>query len=178
MPGIPIKPAVLAELQRQLNQELGASHAYTALAVWCVDRNFKGFARYFYKQSAEERVHSQKFIDHLLDRGVVPELRQLPAPQGQFDHLLAVARQAQQMERDNTAGVNAAYEVAVREKDYPAQVLLHWFINEQVEEEDWTDEMVERVEAASCAGALSDLDRHIERYLNDEARPDALGEAD
>jgi ferritin len=176
MPGLPINPAVLAELQRQLNHELAAAHAYTALAVWCVDQNLKGFAQYFYKQSVEERAHAQRFIDHLLDRGQLPELRDLPAPRGRFDALLDVARQAQQMERDNTAGVNAVYEVALREKDYPAQVMLHWFINEQVEEEDWTDEMVERVESAGCAGALSDLDRHIDRYLSHDPKPECAGE--
>jgi ferritin len=37
-------------------------------------------------------------------------------------------------------------------------------------EEAWCLEMVERVERASCAGGLSDLDRHIERYLEDEVK--------
>jgi ferritin len=175
MPGLPIQPNVLAELQRQLNHELAAAHGYTALAMWCVDRNFKGFARYFYKQSAEERAHAQKFADHLLDRGQLPELRPIPAPRGQFDDLVQVAHHAQHMERENTAGINAAFESAISQKDYPAQVLLHWFISEQVEEEDWTDEMVERVLGASCAGGLSDLDRHIERYLADDALPEPLG---
>jgi ferritin len=69
------------------------------------------------------------------------------------------------MERTNTEGVTAVYEEALAAKDYPAQVLMHWFINEQVEEESWSAEMVERVEAAGCAGGMSDLDRHIERYL-------------
>jgi len=49
-------------------------------------------------------------------------------------------------------------------------VLLHWFINEQVEEEAWAAEMVDRVQAATCAGSVSDLDRHIERYLADEKK--------
>jgi len=69
------------------------------------------------------------------------------------------------MEHSNTQGINALYEAALAAKDYPAQVLMHWFINEQVEEEAWSLEMVERVQAANCAGGFSDLDRHIERYL-------------
>ena len=44
-------------------------------------------------------------------------------------------------------------------------MLMHWFINEQVEEERWSTEMVERVQSATCAGSLSDLDRHIDRLL-------------
>jgi ferritin len=167
MPGIPVKPAVLAELQRQLNQELSAAHGYDALAIWCEDKNFKGFARYFYKQSAEERVHARKFTSHLLDRGVLPELAPIPAPKGKFNSLLEVARQARAMEQANTAGINAVYKAAGKDEDYPALVLLQWFITEQIEEEDWADEMVDRVEAASCAGGLSDLDRHIERYLTE-----------
>jgi len=169
MPGVPIKPAVLTELQRQLNHELGAAHAYTALALWCVDQNLKGFARFFYKQSGEEREHAQRFMDHLLDRGVVPELRDVAAPRTKFGGLLEVARHAQSMEQANTTGIHQAYEASLKERDLPAQVLLHWFVSEQVEEEDWCDEMVERVEAAGTGAGLSALDRHIERYLADDA---------
>ncbi len=123
---------------------------------------------YFYKQAGEEREHARKFMDHLLDRAVLPNLAQLNAPKVQFDSILDIARTAQNMERSNTSGIHQCYDVAMREKDFPAQVLLHWFINEQVEEEDWTDELVERVERANCAGGIAELDRHIERYLTDE----------
>ena len=34
---IPAK--VLAELNRQFNQELSASHSYRALGLWCDDQN-------------------------------------------------------------------------------------------------------------------------------------------
>lgn len=167
MPPAPL--SVVTELQRQLNDELGAAHAYLAMALWCDDKNLKGFARFFHKQSSEERAHAQKFISHLLDRGTLPVLQALPAPQSQFDTLVQVARQAQAMELSNTAGIHKAYEAAMQAKDYPAQVFLHWFIEEQVEEEAWTDEMVTRTELANCAGGLGDLDRHIERYLSAEA---------
>src|SRR5438128_1951097 len=102
MPGIAIKPAVLSELQRQLNQELSASYNYTALALWCEDQNFKGFARYFHKQADEERVHARRFIAHLLDRGVLPDLAAIAAPKAKFKSLLDIAKQAQSMEQSNT----------------------------------------------------------------------------
>jgi len=102
---------------------------------------------------------------HLLDRRVRPELTAINVPRQNFKSLFEVAQQAQAMEIANTQGVNVVYEAALAAKDYPTQVLMHWFINEQVEEEAWSTEMVERVQAASCAGSLSDLDRHIERLL-------------
>jgi ferritin len=165
-----IAPKVIEELNRQLNLELAAAHSYLALSVWCDVRNLKGFGRYFVKQAGEERAHAEKILKHLTDRSVTPEVAALPAPKQDFRTLLEVAQQAQAQEHNNTLGIHAAYEAAVAAKDYPAQVFMHWFINEQVEEEDWSAEMVERVQAASCAGGLSDLDRHIERYLEQEVR--------
>lgn len=168
MPGILIKPLTLTELQRQFNAELTASHAYLALAIWCDKENLKGFARFFHKQADEERVHARKFIGHLLDRGAFPEVAAIPVPTGKFNNLLEVAKRAQSMEAANTKGIHAVFQAALQESDYPAQVLLQWFINEQVEEEAWADEMVDRIERATCAGSLGELDRHIERYLTEK----------
>jgi len=161
---------VFEELNRQFNQELAAAHSYLALSVWCDVRNLKGFGKYFVKQAGEERGHAERILKHLTDRGETAKVAGVPAPKQDFKTLLEAAQQAQSQERANTAGINAVYEAALAAKDYPAQVLMHWFINEQVEEEDWSAEMVERVQAATCAGSLSDLDRHIERNLEDEVR--------
>ena len=166
MPGIALNPAVISELQRQLNHEWTASHAYEAMAVWCDDQNFKGFARFFLKQAGEEREHARKIMAHLMDRSVVPVLSEIKAPRNTFQGLMDVARHAQSQERANTQGVNAAYEVAVREKDYPAQVMLQWFVTEQVEEENWADELIDRLDRAQCSGGVAELDRHVERYLS------------
>jgi ferritin len=160
-----IASQVIAELNRQLNHELAAAHAYQALSLWCSDENLTGFASFFAKQAAEEREHAGKIADHLLDRDSRPKLDGIAAPKQDFKSLLDVAQQAQVMEQANTQGINTVYEAAVAAKDYPTQVLMHWFINEQIEEEAWCTEMVQRVQAASCAGGMSDLDRHIERYL-------------
>lgn len=160
---IPAK--VLAELNRQINQELAAEHSYRALSVWCADQNLKGFAAFFAEQGAEEHGHTDKIISHLLDRRVLPELGAVAAPKREFKSLLEAAQHARAMEKSNTQGIYAVYEAAVAARDYPAQVLMHWFINEQVEEERWSTEMVERVQAATCAGSVMDLDRHIQKLL-------------
>jgi ferritin len=161
---------VLLELTRQFNQELAAAHSYLALSVWCDINNLKGFGKYFVKQASEERGHSERIIKHLTDRGVTAEVAAIPVPKQEFRTLLEVAQQVLAQEHANTLGIYAAYEAALAAKDYAGQVLMHWFINEQVEEEDWAVEMVERVQSATCAGGLSDLDRHIERYLEQEVR--------
>lgn len=163
MPTIP--PAVLAELNRQLNHELAAAYAYQVLSTWCVSRNLSGFAEFFAHQAKEERDHAQRIIDHVIDRRGTPEFIALPAPPQEFGSLAELAQRALKMEQANTRGITAVYEAAAAAKDYPAQVLMHWFIAEQVEEEAWATELVERVRDASCAGGLSALDRHIVRIL-------------
>jgi ferritin len=162
-----IPSKTLTELNRQLNYELTAAHAYLALSLWCGNRSLKGFAGFFAKQAGEEREHAGKLMQHVLDRGIAPELAAIAAPKQNFKSLLEVVEQAQTMEQSNTRGINAVYEAAVADKDYPAQVLMHWFIKEQVEEEAWAAELVDRVKAASCAGSLLDLDRHVEKVLAD-----------
>jgi ferritin len=156
---------VLAELTRQLNHELSAAYAYQAMSIWCDAETLKGFAAFFSIQAKEEREHAGKMIEHLRDRGVAAELGALPAPKQDFAALIEIARHAQSMEQANTRGINAVFEAALAAKDYPVQVLMHWFINEQVEEEAWAAELVSRVQGATCAGSLSDLDRHVVKLL-------------
>jgi ferritin len=170
MPKSKISEKVVEELIRQFNLELAAAHSYLALSIWCDIRNFKGFGKYFAKQATEERAHAERIIKHLTDRGIAADVAAIPAPKQEFRTMLEVALQAQSQEHANTQGINAVFEAALAAKDYPAQVLMHWFINEQVEEEAWAAEMVERVQSATCAGSTSDLDRHIERYLAEDVR--------
>ena len=165
MPKVAIKPATLAALKAQYNHELNNAHAYEAMAVWCNAQNFTGFGGYFHIQAGEERMHAEKIAEHLIDRGAAPETGALAAPKSDFTSLMEVAKLAQTMEGNTTAEINAVYEAALKEADYPAQLLMHWYINEQVEEEAWTDEMIDRINSASCAGSLNSLDRHIVKIL-------------
>lgn len=160
-----MNPAVEQELQRQFNYELSAAHAYLGMALWCEHENYPGFAGFFFKQEQEEREHARRIMRHLRDRDILPVVTEVKAPRTAYGNLLEVASQAQAMERANSAGINQAYEAALAARDYPAQVMLQWFINEQVEEEAWTDAMVDYVQKATCAGSLMDLDRHLEKYL-------------
>ncbi len=54
-------------------------------------------------------------------------------------------------------------------RDYPAHVLLHWFIREQVEEEAWSDKLLVKVREATCAGALLNPDRYITQILSSDS---------
>ncbi len=160
---------VISALEKQATQELTASQSYLAMAYWCDVRQYSGFAEFFHIQAEEERKHADKFLKYLADRDIVPGIGQVPAPRNTFNNLLEIAKAVYEMERTNTAGINAAYEVALQAKDYATQVMLHWFIGEQVEEEAWSDKLLVKVQEATCAGALSTLDRHVIREMGKKA---------
>lgn len=163
-----ISPAVLSELERQLTHEMQASQAYLGMSLWCLANTYPGFAAFFEKQSLEEREHALKLMKHLVDRGAVPHIGNVAAPKVDFAAVLETAELSQKLERQNTAGIHQAYEAALAAKDYAATVVLQWFIEEQVEEEAWTDDLVERVRRSNCAGAMANLDRHVVKLLSGE----------
>ena len=57
MPSPAIAAPVLQELNRQLNDELAAAHAYLGLSIWCAVRSLKGFAGFFAEQAGEVFGH-------------------------------------------------------------------------------------------------------------------------
>lgn len=165
----PMDQEVIAALDKQATQELTAAQNYLSAAYWCDVRQYSGFAEFFRLQVEEEREHADKILKFLADRDVVPTIGQVSPPRNTFANLMELAKFIYDLERANTAGINAAYEVALRTKDYAAQVMLHWFINEQVEEEAWADKMLVKVQEATCPGALQMLDRHIIKELRKKA---------
>jgi ferritin len=156
---------VVAAVEKQATQELYAAQCYLALAYWSDVRQYSGFAEFFHLQVQEERMHADKFLKFLADRDVIPTLHPIAAPRNAFSNLTEVAKAVYDLERGNTAGIHATYEAALRAKDYASQVMLHWFINEQVEEEAWSDKLLVKVQEATCAGSLSSLDRHLIKEL-------------
>lgn len=159
--------AIIAALQKQAEHERFASASYLALSLWCENASYSGFAKYFKKQATEESEHTNKIHEHLLDRGVMPILSEMPAPKQDFSDLIDCASHAVTLEKENTKGIHICYETAIEVKDHPSTVLLHWFISEQVEEEAWTDKMLTLAQRATCAGALLNLDRHISKELEE-----------
>jgi ferritin len=160
---------VIQAVEKQATHELYAAQSYLALAYWSDVRQYSGFAEFFHEQVEEEREHADKFLKFLADRDIVPTIGQVGAPRSTFKDLGEVAKFVYDLERTNTAGINAAYKTALTANDYATQVMLHWFINEQVEEEAWTDKLLVKVQEATCPGALHMLDHHIVKELKKKA---------
>ena len=122
-------------MNEQINKELFSSYLYLSMAAWFEDRNLPGFANWMRVQADEEREHAMKFYDFILERGGKVQLKAIDAPKADWSSNLEVVEEVAAHEGKATASIHALYELALKEKDYPAQVMLQWFISEQVEEE-------------------------------------------
>ena len=126
----------------QINKELYSSYLYLSMAAYFEDKNLSGFAHWMRVQEVEEREHAMKFYDFILERGGRVMLTAIDTPKTEWKSTLEVAEEVAAHEAKVTASIYALYETALKEKDYPAQVMLQWFISEQVEEEKNAAEIV------------------------------------
>ena len=89
-------------------------------------------------------------------------LQAISQPPATFKSMASVFEQVLEHEQKVTGLINRLYEIALQEKDFAAQVLLHWFINEQVEEEKNASQILEQLRMIpEKGGALLFLDRHV-----------------
>ena len=129
-------------MNEQINKELFSSYLYLSMAAYFEGKSLPGFAHWICVQEAEEREHAMKFYDFMLERGSQVALKTIQAPKNEWGSTLEAAEEVVAHETMITASIYALYELALKEKDYPAQVMLQWFINEQVEEEKNAAEIV------------------------------------
>ena len=149
-------------MNEQINKELFSSYLYLSMAAYFEDKNLPGFAHWMYKQADEEREHGMKFYEHLVERGGQVVLKAIDAPKNNWTSSLELFKEVAEHEAKVTASINALYELALKEKDYPAQVLLQWFITEQVEEEKNAAEIVAQLELVEARGtAVLMLDHRL-----------------
>jgi ferritin len=146
----------------QINKELYSSYLYLSMAAYFESKNLPGFAKWMRVQADEETKHGMKFYQHLVDRGGRVLLKEIAAPRTDWKSNLDVFKETQSHEAAVTASINNLYELALKEKDYPAQVLLQWYITEQVEEEKNAAEIVQQLELIDAHGtAVLMLDHQL-----------------
>jgi ferritin len=149
-------------LNEQIKHEFYAAYQYLGMMTYFEGKSLDGFASWMRHQAEEEVAHAMRLVDFLLDRGGEIELQAIERPKTGFTSPLEVMRAALAHEQTVTAMINDLYELAVAHNDYPAQVLLQWFISEQVEEEKSAGDIIDKLEfAADSPSAILVLDERL-----------------
>lgn len=122
-------------INAQIKAELESAYLYLSMSAFFQNENLPGFAQWMRLQSKEELEHALKFYDYLLERGADVTLLSLNQPEAKFASAEEVFDKTYKHEQLVTSLIHKLYELALAEKDYPSQILLQWYIEEQVEEE-------------------------------------------
>lgn len=126
---------LLKELNDQFNFELLSGYYYMAMAAYCADEDYNGFANFFIVQAQEEYTHAMKFFDFINDMGGRVTTLAMEEPKNDYNNLVEVFETALSHEKLVTSKINKLLDLAHEENNYPTINFLQWFVEEQLEEE-------------------------------------------
>ena len=148
-----MKKKVQDAVNDQIQAELYSAYLYLSMAAWAHGANLKGFAHWLTLQAKEEQGHAMKLYGHLVDRGATVLLQKIQEPPQTFKSATDIFENVLEHEKKVTGLINRLYALSVKEEDYPLQILLQWFITEQVEEEGNATEILERLRMVGEKGS-------------------------
>jgi ferritin len=140
-----LKKSVEKAFNDQLNAETYSAYLYWSMSAWCEKNNLPGFANWMRVQVQEENFHGMKFYDYIINRQGRVILKAIDAPPSKWKSPLEVFREVYVHEQKVTGLINKLATLARKEDDHATAVLLHWFINEQVEEEANADAIIQKL---------------------------------
>lgn len=159
-----IKQHIQDAVNEQIRAEFQSAYTYLAMAARMEAANLRGISNWLRVQWEEEVMHATKFYDFLLHRGGSIQLHALDAPDAGNGTTLELFEKILDLERDTTKRIHALYDLAVKDGDYALQTLLHWFIDEQVEEEDIVSDIIDKLRLIGDSGpSLFLLDQEMGR---------------
>ena len=132
-------------LNQQVKEELWSSYLYLSMSYDMDNKGYEGMSSWFATQAKEEFEHATRFMKFIGERDgkvtlmPIEEVKQeWKSPQEAFDDTV-------KHEKIVTEKIHKLMDMAIELKDYATQNLLKWFIDEQVEEEDTTRKIVEKL---------------------------------
>jgi ferritin len=168
-----------AKVEKALNEQIHAEffsfYLYLSVSAWFTTHHLDGFAHWMTVQAQEEFAHAMKLFDYLNERGGTVELKALEAPKREWSSPSAAVESVLNHEKHISQRINELVNLANSVQDHATTVLLHWYVNEQVEEEATADTLYHQVKMLdkSPAGLLM-LDRELAgRTLEAPAEADA-----
>jgi ferritin len=157
-----MKENIVKAVNKQIQAEFESAYLYLAMSSYFESENLKGFANWMRVQWDEELQHAFKFYNMLIERDEKVELLDLKKPGNDFGTPMEAFKSTLEHEQFITGKINDLYNLALEEKDYPLQNLLHWFIDEQVEEENNVRDIIDQLKLIGENGTgLYMLDREL-----------------
>jgi len=139
---------ILKLLNNQINAEFYSAYLYLSMANYYETISLRGFAKWMRIQAKEEVGHAMKIFDYVIERGGKVNLMKIEKPPSEWASPLNAFEEAYAHEVKISKMINNIYTAAMEEKDYATASMLKWFIDEQVEEEASTYEIIQKIKLA------------------------------
>lgn len=144
-----ISKKMLDAINEQINLELNSAYIYYGMVAYFEAEDYPGMAHWMNVQAKEELNHAQRLFDFVNEVGEKVVLGALDKPSVDYKDPLDVFKAGLAHEEFITASIHKLYELAKTGKQYAAEEMLHWFIEEQVEEENNFNHIVTLLERAA-----------------------------
>lgn len=155
---------ILDAINEQANFELESAYVYLTMSSYLADQDMAGMKHFMDQQAKEEIEHAEKMIRFLQEVGYSVKYRPLDPGDGKFDSLLDVFKKALAHEKQVTENIYKLVDLARKEDYKPAESMLQWYVDEQVEEEDNFNTLITQLErAGSNWGALYQIDHYMSK---------------
>lgn len=145
------------KFQKQLNEQVTAEHqaalVYTQLAYELDRLSFDGMSSWMKAQADEERVHAQKFAQHLLDRDARVDIETIEMPSLKISTPLDAFEASLEHERKVSALIRDLVKTADEVGDVDSRNLLNFFLEEQIEEEATVSGIIDRIKLVGNDGS-------------------------
>jgi len=140
-----ISTAMAAKISNQINREFYSAYLYLALSTEAETANLRGTAAWFLAKYNEEMAHGLKMVRYLLDQNAKVTHGAIAAPPSQAGSVLAMFERTLEHEQEVTAAINDIVDHALSEKDHATNIVMHWFVTEQIEEEATVNDILGRL---------------------------------
>jgi ferritin len=136
------------QINEQIRVEFQSEAYYLGMAAYFEEQDWNGFAHFMKLQAEEEREHAMKFFDFLAEVDEPVEVPERESPRTDYSSIREVFETALEQEQHVTKKIHELVDVARDRKDYEAESLLQWFVDEQIEEENLMGDILSRVKRA------------------------------
>jgi ferritin len=143
-----------AALNEQIGHEYSAHQQYVAIAVYYDAETLPNLAAHFYRQALEERNHAMMIVQYLLDAEQPVAIPGIQAPKTDFADAAEPIKLALAQEKTVTGQIVNLAKLAREEGDLVGEEFMHWFLQEQREEESSMSALLATVERAMQSNIL------------------------
>ena len=149
-------------LVAQVANELSAHQTYMGISLHFTRESLNGWAKFFHEQAVEEAGHGWKIINFLIDNEVDFNLPQVGGATTAYKSARDAIEVAQASERRVSKQFEELANAARGANDNRSLQFLHWFIEEQVEEERTMAALLDLVDSGLN---LFDAEAHLDRVV-------------